>query len=129
MTSSAGDVRGQGTSPETAGRASSHRGSQSSSSRRKTDVSCVRSQSQGGGQTGAHTHIVSIISTGGFWVEREVNGVATSFLLNTGASATLLQQDTWERVNIPPVRREMTPCPEHRLISVDGSPLQVHGNS
>ena len=95
----------------------------------KLTSSCVRSQSQGGGQTGAHTHIVSIISTGGFRVEGEVNGVRTSFLLDTGASATLLRQDTWERVNVPPVRKELTPCPEHRLVSVDGSPLQVHGRT
>ena len=95
----------------------------------KLTSSCVRSQSQGGGQTGAHTHIVSIISTGGFRVEGKVNGVGTSFLLDTGASATLLRQDTWERVNVPPVRKELTPCPEHRLVSVDGSPLQVHGRT
>ena len=75
------------------------------------------------------THVVSTISTGGYRVEGKVNGVVTSFLLDTGASATLLRRDAWERVNTPPAQKELTPCPEHRLVGVDGTPLQVHGRA
>ena len=70
---------------------------------------------------------VSTISTGGFQVEGKVNGTATSFLLDTGAAATLLRKDTWERVSKD--SRELLPCPEQRLVSVDGTPLKVHGQS
>ena len=48
------------------------------------------------------------------------NSAGCHILCDTGASATLLRQDTWERVNVPPVRKELTPCPEHRSV------LMVH---
>ena len=57
MTSSAGGVRGQGTSPETAGSASSHRASRRSSGRRKTDV-LLREEPIAGGWAnwGSHSY-------------------------------------------------------------------------
>ena len=76
----------------------------------------------------AHTKILSPIPTGGYRVEGEVNGITTSFLLDTGASTTLLRKDTWERVKAPS-QKKLTPCLEQRLVSVDGSPLQVHGRA
>ena len=61
-------------------------------------------------------------------MDGEVNGITTSFLLDTGASTTLLRKDTWERVKAPS-QKKLTPCLEQRLVSVDGSPLQVHGRA
>ena len=76
----------------------------------------------------AHTKILSPIPTGGYRVDGEVNWITTSFLLDTGASTTLLRKDTWERVKAPS-QTKLTPCLEQRLVSVDGSPLQVHGQA
>ena len=41
----------------------------------------------------------STISTCGFQVDGNMNGTAMSFMLDTGAAATLLRKDTWERVS------------------------------
>ena len=75
----------------------------------------------------ALTDIVSTISAGGYRVEGKVNGTDILFLVDTGAAATLLRKDTWERVNT--LQKQLTPCTEQRLVSVDGSPLQIHGRA
>ena len=53
-------------------------------------------------------------------------GISVSFLLDTGASVTLLRKDTWERVSA--VRRNsLSPWSGQHLVGADGSPLQVFG--
>ena len=53
-----------------------------------------------------------------------------SFLLDTGAAVTLLRKDAWDRVSrgnkISPL---LKPCPNVKLVSADGSPLEVHGSA
>ena len=42
--------------------------------------------------------ITPVTSAGGYRVEGVINGVPTSFLLDTGTAVTLLQRDTWANV-------------------------------
>ena len=49
-------------------------------------------------------------------------GISISFLLETGASVMLLQNDTRERVSS---RNSLSPWSGQHLLGVDGSPLQV----
>ena len=51
-----------------------------------------------------------------------------SFLLDTGAAVTLLARDAWTR-NDPKRSTKLEPWTEYRLVGVDGSPLQVHGQA
>ena len=74
--------------------------------------------------------LVSSITAGGYRLDGTVNGVPTPFLLDTGASATLLRKDTWDAVKSQSQNaEELKPCPEQRLMSVDGSTLHVHGKA
>ncbi len=77
----------------------------------------------------AHTDKVTvspIIPTGGYQMDCSVNGVPTSFLLNTGAAVTLLWRDTWERVTASNPR-DLGSYSVVQLVGVNGSPLTVHG--
>ena len=72
--------------------------------------------------------ISSVIRPQGYEVEGAVNGVPTSFLVDTGAAVTLLRRDTWNKISAS--------CPQElrrqsalNLVSVDGSPLTVHGSA
>ena len=51
----------------------------------------------------------------------------TSFILNTGAAVTLLHKDTWDHAR--PRAAELETWKEPKLISVDGSPLRIHGHA
>jgi hypothetical protein len=46
-----------------------------------------------------NTNTISTIFTRGFQVGGKVGEAPISFLLDTGASVTLLRKDTWERLN------------------------------
>ena len=71
---------------------------------------------------------ISAICTGGYRVEASVNGVIVQFLVDSGASVTLIRKDVWERVNAfrPPA---LSPWTGPNLVGVDGSPLAVCGQT
>ena len=50
-----------------------------------------------------------------------------SFLLDTGASVSLIHTDTWERAK--PNNHKLDPWKGQSLISVQGTPLQLHGHT
>ena len=68
------------------------------------------------------------IPLGGYQIEAIVNGSRTSLLLDTGAAISLLREDTWLRGKVKK-RGELHPWTQHKLVGVDGSPLQVHGHT
>ena len=72
--------------------------------------------------------ISPVTPAGGYRVEGAVNGIPTSFLLDTGAAVTLLRQDTWETItaNCP---QDLKNWSALRLVSADGSPLTIHGSA
>ena len=73
-----------------------------------------------------HSTLISgVAPAGGYRIDGAVNGVKTSFLLDTGATVTLVRADVWTKSGM----KEMTlqPYAEQKLVSVNGSPLNVHG--
>lgn len=56
----------------------------------------------------------------------EVGGEQVSFLLDTGATFTLIGSDVWRRIN-PRQPTKLQPWSGQKLVGVDGSPFQVHG--
>ena len=65
--------------------------------------------------------------TGGYRVEGKVNGVSVLFLVDSGASVTLIRKDVGERVNT--LQQELSGWTGPSLIGVDGTPLQVCGQT
>ena len=47
------------------------------------------------------------------------------FLLDIGVPVTLQRRDTWGRVNSKS-QNSLQPWEEHRLVGINGSPIQVH---
>ena len=64
--------------------------------------------------------------TGGYRIEAIVNGIDTSLLLDTGAAVSLIREDIWLRGK-DNKSGELQPWTQHNLVSVDGSPLHIHG--
>ena len=64
--------------------------------------------------------------TGGYRIEAIVNGIDTSLLLDTGAAVSLIREDTWLRGK-ENKSGELQPWTQHNMVSVDGSPLHIHG--
>ena len=56
-----------------------------------------------------------------------VNGIPTTFVVDTGASITVLDEEFWERVN--PGNCSLEPWTGRRLVRVEGTPLHVCGVS
>ena len=56
-----------------------------------------------------------------------VNGIPTTFVVDTGASSTVLDEEFWERVN--PGNCSLEPWTGCRLVGVEGTPLHVCGVS
>ena len=74
-----------------------------------------------------NTHIFQVNPTGGYRISGKVNGVSASFLVDTGASVTLIRDDIWRQTQIASNRLE--PWTGRRLLGADGSPLQIHGRA
>ena len=56
-----------------------------------------------------------------------VNGIPTTFVVDTGASITVLDEEFWERVN--PGNCSLEPWTGRCLVGVEGTPLHVCGVS
>ena len=56
----------------------------------------------------------------------EVGSEPVSFLLDTGAAVSLISRDVWRRVNAKQPTK-LQPWSDQKLVGVDGSPLEVHG--
>ena len=74
-----------------------------------------------------NTHIFQVNPTRGYRISGKVNGVSASFLVDTGAAVTLIRDDICQQTQIANNRLE--PWTGHRLLRVDGSPLQIHGRT
>ena len=66
------------------------------------------------------------VPTGGYRIEAIVNGIETSLLLDTGAAVSLIREDAW-LCGKDNKSGELQPWTRHQLVSVDGSPLHIHG--
>ena len=79
------------------------------------------------GVTGvAHKKLFSyaVNPSNGFRLNGTINEIPVSFLLDTGATVTLLREDIWSRIS---AQRSLpfTQCTSLELVGVDGSPLTV----
>lgn len=74
-----------------------------------------------------HTIISPAFCPGGHTVSGTINGVKTSFLIDTGAVVSLLQEDHWNRTHFKEAKLEN--WSEQQLVGVDGTPLQVLGST
>ena len=68
---------------------------------------------------------ISPITTYGYTVITQVNGVTSSFLVDTGSAITLIGQELWEKCKYD--QDIMEPWLK-QLVSVDGSPVSVLGS-
>ena len=68
---------------------------------------------------------ISPITTKGHTVIAQVNGVTSSFLVDTGSAITLIGQELWEKCKYD--QDVMEPWLK-QLVSVDGSPVSVFGS-
>ena len=69
-----------------------------------------------------------VTPAGGYRVDGSVNGVPTSFLLDTGAAVTLLRRDTWTNITAS-CPQDLRNWSQLRLVGADGSPLRIHGSA
>ena len=70
----------------------------------------------------------SIGSKKGFVLNGQINGVTVSILVDTGAAATVLSKEVWDRVNT--TGAELDPVGAGvGLVGVQGSPLHLHGST
>ncbi len=78
----------------------------------------------------AHTIISPTSPIGGYRLNATINSTRltrASFLVDTGATVTLLREDVWERSNV--TRKKLEPWSKSRLVGVDGTPLHAHGSA
>ena len=76
----------------------------------------------------AHNHslpfTISLVTpTGGYSIEGHMNGMLTSFLVDTGAA-----KETWDRIK-QHLEGDLRPWGGKQLVSVDGTPLQIYGSA
>ena len=87
-------------------------------------------QADEGGKNMACNHSIIATShnipTGGYRIEAIVNGIETSLLLDTGAAVSLIREDAWLHGK-DNKSGELQPWTQHNLVSVDSSPLHIHG--
>ena len=78
-----------------------------------------------GQATGGDTPLANYPQTlAAFHVRGKVGPLPVSFLVDTGAAVNLLRKDHADRVTTPQTPRRAL---EQPLVSVDGSPLKIHG--
>lgn len=70
----------------------------------------------------------SIGSKKGFVLEGQINAVNVSILVDTGAAATVLSKEVWDRVNTAGAELEPVGVGV-ALVGVQGSPLHLHGST
>lgn len=70
----------------------------------------------------------SIGSKKGFVLEGQINAVNVSILVDTGAVATVLSKEVWDRVNTAGAELEPVGVGV-ALVGVQGSPLHLHGST
>ena len=83
---------------------------------------------QEGEELMAQSGIISTVSTGGYRVEGRADDVPVSLLLDMGSAVTLIRRDIWERVEEKGIQA-LVPSKEQLLVSVDGSPLDILGQT
>ena len=69
--------------------------------------------------------LLHVSPSSGFCLGGTVNGIAVTFLLDTGAAVSLLRKEVWDRISRQSV--ELEPWREKRLVGVEGTPLRVEG--
>ena len=70
----------------------------------------------------------SIASKKGFVLNGQINGVTVAILVDTGAAATVLSKEVWNRVRADGAELEPVAAGVG-LVGVQGSPLQHHGSA
>ena len=70
----------------------------------------------------------SVSSAADYHLHGTVNGVATRFLVDTGAVVTLLSKGLWNQVNAER-KYKLSTNYQKRLVSVQGSPLEICGTA
>ena len=70
----------------------------------------------------------SISSKKGFVLNGQINGVTVSIIVDTGAAATVLSKEVWDRVNTTEAKVEPVGAGVG-LVGVQGSPLHLHGST
>ena len=70
-------------------------------------------------------YIYPITPAGCFCMPGEVGGEPISFLLDTGATVTLIGSDVWRQINAKQPTK-LQPWSDLRLVGVDGPPLEVY---
>ena len=98
-------------------------------SRRKTRNPQCRA---GEGEQKAHlsqTNIptFSIDTESNYVVEGRVNRYPVNILIDTGAAATIVSSDTWEKIRSPGA--ELISTTGKKLVGVQGTPLQLNGTT
>ena len=77
-------------------------------------------------QSTSHINVSPVTPVEGYRLPGKVGGIAVSFLLDTGAAVTLLRNDIW--VQIAALSSKcLKQWSTASLVSVDGTPLTVHG--
>ena len=71
--------------------------------------------------------VVSHSVTMDYHLQGTVEGVPARFLMVTGTTMSILNENIWDRLNQHNNSRPLTPVTEKKLVGVEGSPLKVLG--
>ena len=74
-----------------------------------------------------HHNVFQVNPSGGYRLRGTVNGTPTAFLVDTGAAVTLVRDDVWQQTAT--ASKQLEPWTGCRLLSVDGSPLHIRGQT
>ena len=73
------------------------------------------------------SHSVPINNVSSYVLSCSIGGHVVSFLVDTGAGVSLLNKDVWDRLKSK--EDTILPAMSHRLVGVDGAPLNVLGSA